>query len=50
MAENIIKTATSTQIRNFYSDGLSYMNVKFFNTNLSFNLYPFISNRFPVQR
>lgn len=43
MAENTIKTATSTQIRNFYSDGLSYMNVKFFNTNLSFNLYPFIS-------
>lgn len=36
-------TSTSTQIRNFYSDGMSYMNVKFFNTNLSFQLYPFIS-------
>lgn len=34
-------TQTSTQIRNFYSDGLSYMNMKFYNTNLSFQFYPF---------
>ena len=35
------KTSTSTQIRNMYSDGMSYMNIKFYNTNLSFQLYPF---------
>lgn len=38
-----INTNTTTQIRNLYSDGMSYMNIKFFNTNLSFSLYPFIS-------
>lgn len=43
MDNNQNRTATSTQIRNFYSDGMAYMNVKFFNTNLSFSLYPFIS-------
>lgn len=45
MAENNQgnRTSTSTQIRNMYSDGMSYMNIKFFNTNLSFCLYPFIS-------
>lgn len=37
------RTNTSTQIRNFYSDGMSYLNVSFFNTNLSFRFYPFIS-------
>jgi hypothetical protein len=37
------KTSTSTQIRNMYSDGCSYMNIKFYNTNLSFQLYPFIN-------
>lgn len=37
------KTTTSTQIRNMYSDGMSYMNIKFYNTNLSFNLAPFVS-------
>lgn len=36
------QTVTSTQIRNFYSDGISYLNVSFFNTNLSFKFYPFI--------
>ena len=41
MAEN--KTSTSTQIRNLYSDGMSCMNIKFYNTNLSLQLYPFIS-------
>lgn len=35
------RTSTSTQIRNMYSDGMSYMNIKFYNTNLSFQLYPF---------
>lgn len=37
------RISTSTQIRNFYSDGMSYMNIKFYNTNLSFQLYPFLS-------
>lgn len=37
------RTQTSTQIRNFYSDGLSYLNVKFFVTNLSFSFYPLLS-------
>lgn len=35
------RTNTSTQIRNMYSDGMSYMNIKFYNTSLSFQLYPF---------
>lgn len=35
------RTTTSTQIRNLYSDGLSYMNIKFYNTDLSFKLSPF---------
>lgn len=43
MDNNQNRTSTSTQIRNFYSDGMAYMNMKFFNTNLSFSLYPFIS-------
>lgn len=34
---------TSTQIRNLYSEGLCYLNVSFFNTNLSFKFYPFLS-------
>lgn len=42
MAQNNTKTSTSTQIRNMYSDGISYMNIKFYNTNLSFQLYPCI--------
>lgn len=42
MADNA-RTTTSTQIRNMYSDGMSYMNIKFFNTNLMFSLYPFMS-------
>ena len=37
------QTSTSTQIRNFYSDGMSYLNTSFFNTNFSFKFYPFIS-------
>lgn len=40
--QNNQRTSTSTQIRNMYSDGMSYMNIKFYNTNLSFQLYPFI--------
>lgn len=43
MADNNNRTSTSTQIRNMYSDGMSYMNMKFFNTNFSFSLYPFVS-------
>lgn len=42
MANQRQQTNTSTQIRNFYSDGMSYMNVSFFNTNLSFKFHPFI--------
>lgn len=42
MANNRQQTSTSTQIRNFYADGISYMNASFFNTNLSFKFYPFI--------
>ena len=38
------RTETSTQIRNFYSDQLSYMNIKFYNTSLSISLYPFNGN------
>lgn len=37
-----VKTSTSTQIRNFYSEEMSYMNIKFYNTSLSFQLYPFL--------
>lgn len=43
MDNNQNRTSTSTQIRNMYSDGVSYMNIKFFNTNLSLSLYPFVS-------
>lgn len=43
MQNNTQRTQTSTQIRNFYSEGMSYLNVRFFNTNLSFSFYPFIS-------
>lgn len=39
---NSVKTTTSTQIRNMYSDSNSYLNIKFFNNNLSFSFYPFI--------
>ena len=35
------RTQTSTQIRNMYSDSMSYMNIKFYNTSLAFQLYPF---------
>ena len=35
------RTSTSTQIRNMYSDGMSCLNIKFYNTNLSLQLYPF---------
>lgn len=37
-----VKTSTSTQIRNLYSEEMSYMNIKFYNTSLSFQLYPFL--------
>ena len=39
---DIKRTTTSTQIRNLYSDGVSCMNMKFYNTNLGFHLYPYI--------
>lgn len=39
---NEVSTNTSTQIRNFYSDGLSYLNTSFFNLRLSFKFYPYI--------
>ncbi len=35
------KLACSTQIRNLYSDGNSYLNIKFFNTNLSLQFFKF---------
>ena len=35
------KTSTSTQIRNMYSEGVSCMSIKFYNTSLSFQLYPY---------
>lgn len=37
------KTNTSTQVRNFYSDEHAYMNVSFFNLNLSIKMQPFLS-------
>ena len=39
--QNNSKTSTSTQIRNMYSDETSCLNIKFYNTNLSFQLYPY---------
>lgn len=36
------KQNTSTQIRTFYSDGFSYMNLKFFNTMLSISMSKFL--------
>lgn len=35
------RTATSTQIRNMYCSGVSYLNIRFFNTNLSFSFSRF---------
>lgn len=35
------KLQVSTQIRTFYADGMSCMTIKFYNSNLSFQLYPF---------
>ena len=44
MADNKMqRTNTSTQVRNMYSDGVSYLNISFFNTNLAFKFYPFLS-------
>lgn len=43
MSNNNNRAQTSTQIRNFYSEGLSYLNVKFFVSNLSFSFYPLLS-------
>lgn len=37
------KLGTNTQVRNMYSDGISYLNMKFFGTNFSFQLVPFLS-------
>lgn len=41
---NTVRTTTSTQIRNMYSPGNSYINIKFFNTDLSFKFHPYIQN------
>lgn len=38
---NTNRTNTSTQIRNFYAEGVSYMNTKFYNTSFAISLYPF---------
>ena len=38
---NTNRTSTSTQITNFYSEGYSCLNLRFYNTNLSFQWYPF---------
>lgn len=35
------RTQTSTQIRNMYSEGNSYLNIKFYNTDLSFKFSPY---------
>lgn len=35
------RTSTNTQIRNFYAEGVSYMNTKFYNTSFAIALYPF---------
>lgn len=43
MPQNNTQPKTSTQIRNMYSDGMCYLNISFFNTNLSFKFYPFLS-------
>lgn len=40
---NTQRTSTSTQIRNLYSDGKAYLNISFYNTNLSLRFYPFLS-------
>lgn len=37
------RTATTTQIRNMYSEGMSYLNTSFFNNSLSLKFYPFQS-------
>ncbi|MCM1224641.1 MAG: hypothetical protein NC548_60360 [Lachnospiraceae bacterium] len=42
MANNQQRTTTSTQIRNLYSAS-SYLNIKFYNTNLSFAFSPFLN-------
>lgn len=42
MAGNNNQTNTSTQIRNLYSENMSYLNVSFYNTRLSFKFYPYI--------
>ena len=41
MSNNSGRTNTSTQIRTMYSENMSCMTIKFYNTNLSFSLYPF---------
>ena len=43
MSEQQNRVNTSTQIRNLYSDGMSYLNMKFYNTNLSLQFTPFVS-------
>lgn len=35
--------STSTQIRNMYSEGMSYLNISFFNTKLAFRFFPFMN-------
>lgn len=43
MANENARTNTSTQIRNLYSEGFSYLNVSFFNINLSFKFHKYLS-------
>ena len=38
---NTVQTNTSTQIRNLYSQEMSYLNVSFYSTRLSFKFYPY---------
>lgn len=40
---NMQRTSTSTQIRNLYSDEMCYLNISFFNANLSLRFYPFLN-------
>lgn len=38
-----MKNPTTTQIRNFYSSGNSYLNVSFYNNSLSLRFHPFMN-------
>lgn len=38
-----VRTSTTTQIRNLYSEEKCYLNIKFYNTSLSFSFYPYMN-------